>query len=553
MRLISYWIKNFSAVREYRGSLLNNGLTSVTGYSHDDKNENGAGKSSITGKAIFWILFGRTPLGTKYDKVVHRKFKNEETYGEIIFNKTHLDNNQYKVIRSRQPNNLTLSILDKDEWVDLSDKDMSSTQAKINLLLGTSFETFIQTNFFGQGRLVGYPELAPSDRKKVLSDILPFELINQYILNTEEVLKKLKALNSNHTSNLSSLQGEIRGMSNAIALAEKEYNSFLARLERKFPIDFKFDNNYYTSLQANLKIVSDEITSLESQLTKLKITKELLNRKHLKTCPTCNRPMDADSQQHITDELNKVLAQIDQLSQIYEMNLETQLKLAEENKIHQSYLDFKEASETPNPFNVNSLSLEKEALLKEESNLKNTIDNITSQIQNVTLWYDIYKKDLPLYLYSVACPILNERIEFHLNQLGLSQFHVECSTIKELSSGEIKEEFDLKVWSDFGGEGFDSLSGGEQQMISFACTMALSDLLEYFGKSTSNILILDEPFTMLSPKNCEAIVNYLTGFLSGKKDTTFLISNDNHLQTLISNSIFVEKRNGVSYVAEKKS
>jgi len=164
-------------------------------------------------------------------------------------------------------------------------------------------------------------------------------------------------------------------------------------------------------------------------------------------------------------------------------------------------------------------------------------------------WERIYGRELKLKLFETACPFLDSRAAHHLAKLNNSQITVKFTTIRRLASGDTKEEFATQISSSTGGASYESLSGGEQQIVSFACALALSDLAARTASSQSSFLILDEPFGELSPKNSEAIVNYLSRDVGKTYDTIFLISNEASLSGLVPNRINVVKKNGVSNVA----
>lgn len=164
-------------------------------------------------------------------------------------------------------------------------------------------------------------------------------------------------------------------------------------------------------------------------------------------------------------------------------------------------------------------------------------------------WGRIYGKDLKLKLFETACPFLDSRAEHHLAKLNNSQIKVKFTSIRRLASGDFKEEFGTEVTSSTGGASYESLSGGEQQIVSFACALALSDLAARTASSQSSFLILDEPFGELSPKNAESVVNYLSRDVGKTYDTIFLISNEESLSGLVPNRIKVVKKGGISNVA----
>lgn len=163
-------------------------------------------------------------------------------------------------------------------------------------------------------------------------------------------------------------------------------------------------------------------------------------------------------------------------------------------------------------------------------------------------WERIYGRELKLKLFETACPFLDSRAAHHLAKLNNSQITVKFTTIRRLASGGTKEEFATQISSSTGGASYESLSGGEQQIVSFACALALSDLAARTASSQSSFLILDEPFGELSPKNAESVVNYLSRDVGKTYDTIFLISNEESLSGLVPNRIKVVKKGGISNV-----
>ncbi|MCI0563768.1 MAG: hypothetical protein MN733_35285, partial [Nitrososphaera sp.] len=130
---------------------------------------------------------------------------------------------------------------------------------------------------------------------------------------------------------------------------------------------------------------------------------------------------------------------------------------------------------------------------------------INGEAEHLDYWRNVYSADLKLKLFEDACPFLDSRVAYHLEKLKNNQIHAEFSTVKRLATGKSKEDFNIVVWSETGGQGFDSLSGGEQQMVSFAIGLALSDLASSVSSVSSSFLILDEPFSELDARNSEAI------------------------------------------------
>lgn len=193
-----------------------------------------------------------------------------------------------------------------------------------------------------------------------------------------------------------------------------------------------------------------------------------------------------------------------------------------------------------NPFSdaVVSSGKEVDELTKDLEKLNNKYRKLSESMTMLNFWVDAFSNDFRFFMLDKACPFLESKVAHHVKELNSSHLHASFSTTKELKSGDTKAEFAVKVWSDEGGEGFDSLSGGEQQILSFAMGLALADLAETQVGGASSVMILDEPFIYLDAKNSESLVNYLIG---SKRETTLLISNDDHLKSLIPNVIGVVK------------
>lgn len=177
-------------------------------------------------------------------------------------------------------------------------------------------------------------------------------------------------------------------------------------------------------------------------------------------------------------------------------------------------------------------------LLEEYTALAARVEKFTGLIKTLNFWAEAFTHDFRFFMLDKACPFLEARVTANLQKLSSTQLHATFSTSKTLKSGDVKPEFDVQVWSDTGGSGFDSLSGGEQQILSFAVGIALADLAETQVGGASSVLILDEPFVYLDGKNSENLVSYLT---ASERETTILISNDENLKSLIPNVIRVTK------------
>ena len=176
--------------------------------------DNGAGKSSIL-DAITWAVWGRA-RSKRDDELVHQG--QTEMQVEFAFA---LGDNVYRVIRGRKAGKRGAGVLDfqirglpspvgvpstslrsvqdaadgrapsaalqggfaragGEGWRTIAETNMNATQQKIIDLLRLDYDTFINSAFLLQGRADEFTVKTPTERKKVLADILGLDIWEDY-------------------------------------------------------------------------------------------------------------------------------------------------------------------------------------------------------------------------------------------------------------------------------------------------------------------------------------------------------------------------------------
>ena len=139
--------------------------------------ENGAGKSALL-EAITWSLWGRARDRAIDDELIAKGATDMEV--DFLFV---LGGDTYRVIRKRATKGksgttlLDLQIAEGDgsdgsTWRTLSGATVRESQARINDLLKIDYDTFKNSAFLMQGKADEFTIKTPTDRKKVLADIL---------------------------------------------------------------------------------------------------------------------------------------------------------------------------------------------------------------------------------------------------------------------------------------------------------------------------------------------------------------------------------------------
>jgi DNA repair exonuclease SbcCD ATPase subunit/DNA repair exonuclease SbcCD nuclease subunit len=191
------------------------GLWLITGRGKDYPS-NGAGKSSLVGEALYWLLFGRTTKGLGADEVV--RWGEDECVvtgvfeeGEVQLDVTTSEESSPEylascesclvVTRRRGPEGHTLSVLqDGYDWEATSVNEMT---AKLGAYLGLTPEIFQNLAYFSQEKLLLFSSATDGERKNVLADLV----------------------------GLSAYQEAATAASGMVGLAEKDEAAWLVRVE----------------------------------------------------------------------------------------------------------------------------------------------------------------------------------------------------------------------------------------------------------------------------------------------------------------------------------
>lgn len=149
---------------------------------------NGAGKSSLL-DAITWCTWGWSRVGDVADQLIRLGAK--DMFVEFSFQ---LDNSVFIVRRSRSLTRGGTTALEL--WSssnNLTEGTIKATQQKIIDLLHLSFETFTNSSYLRQGHADEFTTKGPTDRKRILADILGLISYDQLEEKAKEKTKEAQA------------------------------------------------------------------------------------------------------------------------------------------------------------------------------------------------------------------------------------------------------------------------------------------------------------------------------------------------------------------------
>ncbi len=597
MKLLNIKAHNVFSIGDIEMNLGNRGLTLVTGWSYDDNNGNAAGKSSLARNAITWGMYGKTVDGVKADAVINTSIKNAKHCG-VTLHFEGVDGNTYRIYRARRPNSLVLSILnhgaleDEEEWQDLSQRLEKDTQQIVDALLGRDHKTFIQANFFGQGREQSFLALPGSEQRAVIEEILPLSSLEAWHVNASEGKKKAQvkveaarssrmaqrervAMASEHYEGLKSQQRawdtakivELSGLQhklNKIQLMSSGIEEEMAALMQALPVQpleesfeqYREEERRLTALNSTLGHKIDELTGdIDVRASRPEVCglcNQRLPHAAIESNKICVTTAKASRDIHVKERGEVEAKRYNNDAQLAICKEVRQLEMTLNMRSHEDNLKerLRLVEESTNPFDtVTTVALDhrKEEMRVDDGLLLLLVREEVSR-DHYYFWDKAFGRDLKTLLFDQVCPYLEQRTNKYLSDLNNGQIKVRFSVIKELKCGDNRDQFSVTASSSTGSKAFELFSGAEKQLTSFAVGMALSDLAGLQTKGATKFMILDEPFLYQSPQNCEAIVSFLTTQKAVGDSTILLISNEDNLAGLIPNRVHVVKRNGVSSI-----
>lgn len=153
---------------------------------------NGAGKSSLL-DAVTWCLWGSSRAGDSSDSLIHSGANDMQV--EFSFE---LDRHIYTVKRRRSKKGGGSTALEL--WSgstgsplhNLTEGTIKATQEKIISLLHLTFETFTNSSYLRQGHADEFTTKGPTDRKRILADILGLDQYDKLEERSKEKIKEVQ-------------------------------------------------------------------------------------------------------------------------------------------------------------------------------------------------------------------------------------------------------------------------------------------------------------------------------------------------------------------------
>ncbi len=423
MILTKLRLKNLLAHDDTEIEFSQSGITAIIG-------ENGAGKSSIL-EAIQLALFGESSKGNLIDII---KWGRDKALVELEFVKS---GTYYKVVREIEKKgksiNTNSALFRIENGREILDRQKYLNQ-ELPKITGISKKTFLNSILIKQGEIEGLIRQKPSEREKVIEELLDLhiysKLLEKYKENRKKEENRLETLQSEKINKdelqqkINNLQVQISQLQQEIEKTEKEKDELekvLKHIEEKI--------NTYNQIEkeksiktTNLKNIESKITELQNKIEEIQTLKKEINNLKNKVEELQNLETTYEKLQEIKN-LNLRLNQIEkEINQVKE-----KIKFKEEFK--PIYNQIIEKQKELNQINENIRKLE---------NLKGEISQIKKAIQqknnDLSKKRDQYKQIVEQLLK------FNIKFQMLLHNLLIIQEHTNQNKIKiEYLTNEINK------------------------------------------------------------------------------------------------------------------
>src|SRR3989344_4260723 len=221
---------------------------------------NGAGKSSLL-DAITWCVWGTSRAGDSSDNLVN--LSAEDMQVEFTFN---LDSAIYTIKRRRFKKSggstaleLWSGSINSPQAHNLTEGTIKTTQDKIINLLKLTFETFTNSSFLRQGHDNEFTTKGPTERKRILSEILGLSHYDKLEEKAKEKIKESQTKLQLLEYHLIEIEAE---------LSQKDQSE-----EKKILAEKKI-----SEAETQIQALEKELKSLQQQTATLNATNEQQNK-----------------------------------------------------------------------------------------------------------------------------------------------------------------------------------------------------------------------------------------------------------------------------------
>ena len=181
--------------------------------------------------------------------------------------------------------------------------------------------------------------------------------------------------------------------------------------------------------------------------------------------------------------------------------------------------------------------------------LESEIEQKSEEITYIKFWVNGFsRKGIRSFMLDKVVPYINERLNHYLTILTDGGITARFNTVKQLSSGEYREDFNLEIKNKKASETYEGNSGGERRRVDLAVALAFNDFISSRSGKRFNILLLDEVFEGVDAEGLYYVIKVLED-LARRKSSVFVITHRDELKSYFNDEIVLQRKDGMSISA----
>lgn len=501
------------------------GLVYVTGENRaePDLGANGVGKSTLF-EALHWVLFGKTSRNLRASDVAN--------WLDAVDCRVELGLDSHAIVRTWRPNTLTL---DGEEV----------TQQRLNELLGLGEDAFLHAIYHAQF-VSHFSDLGPTAQLELFCDVLRLQVWEEAADRAAATVKERSRELASITQRAGGLAGEWRQLVQELEVQEQKetdwWRQYIARQSdrwatlRKAKAELAECERTRSEAAAPDRTLEKDLRRLEEAIAErrgsIKENQQALGRLEglHGICPTCYQPVDKHTVLKQRKRLRATLVRLSAEQSDDARKLEKTRKaweahsfefdarrLAERDRLATLRAAWQVASQQCSdgsheecPYDTECLRVRLEELEKQLSRVRKDEAGLAWTIQAHEFWVKAFR-EIRLSIVEQALVQFETTTNNALAALGLIDWSIEYDVQSETKSGKLSKGFVIYIHSPHNDAPvpFAAWSGGESQRLRLAITLGLSDLIQDFCGTHSNVEIFDEPTNWLSGQGLEDLLEVL--------------------------------------------
>lgn len=569
MKLNSIEINNILSIEKADISFGDIGLVLVEGFDFDTNRANGAGKSAIF-NSISYALFDKIPR-----KITKSEILRNGTKSGFVFLSLTTDSGENLAIKRSRPSGV-------DFFKDGIKIDM--TQEEFENKLGIGYTQFLSTMYNAQDSNNRFLSLDDKDKKDFLLKVLNLESFNSHksalsnelktITQKKEITKtKIEGYKNTILAYKNQVVSSTDLESNIISIEQEisSLNESIKLLDKVVEPDFQKFSDIESQIENKINNFSNLRFKAESKRSEINILKSMKATAH---CPDCQIGLkivsgtlvkvseEAKIHEQISillSELKDIEAELLKENEVKELQKKIKLKKNEEyasynqSKILEAnYRNLiisknKEISLLRDQIAKNNIIKQKaQEIIAQTSEAQNELLSLTSEedvIKTVVSFFD--PTGAPAYIMDGVIDYFNEAVADYISAIWPNATYT-LQSFKENKDKTMSTKFSEILTINGSQKSVGSLSGGEFRALSLATDFAIIDVLTTKFGINMNPIFLDEPFNGLDSSGKELVIDLLDQI--SQKRQVWVVDHSAESKALFSQTIYVEKRNGVSTI-----